>query len=108
MVDHDELRERLRERLAALERRMDRIEGHLRHEREPLEVDFAEQAVQREGEEVLEGLDEAGRRELASIHAALARMDAGSYGVCVECGEVIALERLRAVPTATRCVGCAR
>ena len=108
MVEHAPLREKLRERLAALERRMHRIKGDLRHEHEPLEGDFAEQAVQRENEEVLEGLDEAGRRELDAIRAALARMESGTYGTCLACGDPIAVERLRAVPTASRCVACAR
>jgi RNA polymerase-binding protein DksA len=108
MVEQAPLRERLLERLAALERRMHRIKGDLRHETEPLEVDFAEQAVQRENEEVLEGLDEAGHRELEAIRAALARLESGTYGTCLECGEAIAIERLRAVPTASRCVACAR
>ena len=108
MSQHDPLREKLRERLAAVERRMHRIAGDLRHEHEPLEGDFEEQAVQRENEEVLEGLDEAGRRELDAIRAALARMDAGTYGTCLACGDTIAIGRLRAVPTASRCVACAR
>jgi RNA polymerase-binding protein DksA len=108
MVEHVALREKLRERLRALERRMHRIAGDLRHEHEPLEGDFAEQAVQRENEEVLEGLDEVGRRELDAIRAALARMDAGTYGTCLSCGEPIAEARLEAMPTASRCVACAR
>lgn len=44
---------------------------------------------------------------LAEISAALARLDDGSYGVCERCGEPIPIERLRARPTARRCVGCA-
>lgn len=108
MVEHAQLRDKLRERLAALSQRIHRIKGDLRHETEPLEGDFAEQAVQRENEEVLEGLDEAGRREVDAIRAALARMDAGTYGTCLACGEAIAIERLRVVPTASRCVACAR
>jgi RNA polymerase-binding protein DksA len=108
MAEQIELREKLRARLAALEQRVRRITGDLRHESEPLEGDFEEQATQRENEEVLAGLDEAGRRELAEIRAALARMEAGSYGTCRRCGEEIPAQRLRALPTALECVECAR
>jgi DnaK suppressor protein len=45
---------------------------------------------------------EIGRRleDLRSVREALARIDAGSYGVCNQCGELIAVERLEAFPTA--------
>ena len=43
------------------------------------------------------------RRE---IHAAIARMDAGTYGKCENCGQDIPFERLEARPTATLCVSC--
>ena len=107
MAEQGELRQQLLARLAALERRVVRLSGDLRHESDPLEHDFEEQATQRENEEVLAGLDDAGRRELAAIRAALNRIEAGTYGTCVACGEAIAPQRLRALPTATRCVDCA-
>lgn len=37
---------------------------------------------------------------------ALARLHAGLYGVCVDCGEYISRERLQHVPAALRCVPC--
>jgi DnaK suppressor protein len=44
--------------------------------------------------------------QLRAVDAALARIKAGTYGVCAECGETIALERLHAYPTAQTCVSC--
>ena len=43
---------------------------------------------------------------VARIDAALRRVDAGTYGRCVECEEPIAFERLRALPFALRCTSC--
>jgi DnaK suppressor protein len=43
------------------------------------------------------------RRE---IEAALARLEKGVFGRCVDCGEPIDPRRLRAVPWAARCLGC--
>ena len=48
------------------------------------------------------------QQHLTEIDAALARLDAGSYGVCAGCGRPIAPDRLAARPTATHCVQCAR
>jgi len=53
-------------------------------------------------------LAEASRdiEELRQIEAAQARIADGSFGICVDCGKAIALERLRVNPTATRCIPC--
>jgi RNA polymerase-binding transcription factor DksA len=44
---------------------------------------------------------------LTEIDAALGRLDGGTYGVCVVCGQSIPPARLEVRPTATTCVGCA-
>jgi RNA polymerase-binding protein DksA len=45
---------------------------------------------------------------LAEIEAAIARLDAGTYGRCARCGEPIAPERLEALPWAAHCIDCQR
>jgi DnaK suppressor protein len=40
------------------------------------------------------------------VRAALARIDDGTYGRCVECGRELPDERLEARPEAERCVDC--
>lgn len=45
-------------------------------------------------------------QELASVEAALRRLDEGRYGDCVDCGEPIALQRLMVQPDALRCAHC--
>ncbi len=44
--------------------------------------------------------------ELRDIEAAKRRMQDGAYGVCVDCGAEIGLSRLKAYPTAQRCIEC--
>ena len=41
---------------------------------------------------------------LAAVESALARIDAGTYGVCERCGEPISAERLEAMPMASTCI----
>jgi DnaK suppressor protein len=41
-----------------------------------------------------------------AIQRALARLEDGTYGLCEECGNLIASPRLMALPFATRCLGC--
>lgn len=44
---------------------------------------------------------------LAELDAAQARIEAGTYGLCVVCGRPVAAARLEARPTAVRCIDCA-
>jgi RNA polymerase-binding transcription factor DksA len=42
----------------------------------------------------------------AQLNAALARVDAGTYGTCRRCHEAIGAPRLEAVPAAVLCIDC--
>jgi RNA polymerase-binding transcription factor DksA len=44
--------------------------------------------------------------ELREVDAARRRLAEGVYGVCVDCGSDIGLQRLRAEPAAARCIEC--
>ena len=55
---------------------------------------------------LLARLEARDHHALAEIRAAEARLAGGTYGRCEGCGRQIALTRLRALPTARRCVGC--
>lgn len=55
----------------------------------------------------LSGLAEAAASELQQVDDALARMDAGTYGICARCGKAIPAARLEARPFAEYCVSCA-
>jgi DnaK suppressor protein len=46
--------------------------------------------------------------KLAEFTEALRKVDEGTYGICEECGNPIAPARLEAIPSAARCVDCAR
>jgi len=47
------------------------------------------------------------KQRLERLGNALKRMDDGSYGVCIRCGEDIPFARLSAVPESLVCVPCA-
>jgi RNA polymerase-binding transcription factor DksA len=44
--------------------------------------------------------------ELRDIEAAHERMRNGTYGICIDCNDAVAYERLAVYPTARRCVRC--
>jgi RNA polymerase-binding transcription factor DksA len=104
MLDTKQYEKKLRDRLAELQARLNEVEAELD---QPADPDAEESAIERESDEVLEGLGAAGLSEIRKIEAALQRMASGDYGVCVECGEPISEERLNVVPHAARCRNCA-
>ncbi len=102
------MRNRLLLRRDELAKRAADAGADLRRENEPLSPDFSEQAVQRENDDVLRGLSDAARGELAGINRALARIASGTYFSCAACGADIDERRLEAVPYADRCTRCAQ
>ena len=54
------------------------------------------------------GLADNEEELIGEIDAALARIEAGTYGVCTQCGKPIGLERLEALPWASLCIDDAR
>ena len=107
MANYQHIRENLLARRAELTTRLEQITSDVRHEEEPLSADFAEQATERENEEVMDALGSQARQELALISAALRRIEEDEYGECIECGKPIADQRLEALPFAETCINCA-
>ncbi len=51
-------------------------------------------------------IDDREAEELVIIDSALARIEAGIYGECIDCGTDIAPARLQASPEVPRCISC--
>lgn len=104
MPDTEHFGRLLERRLNELTLRLENVEDQLD---DTPDKDVEERAVEREGDEVLEGIGNAGLMEIRQIQAALERIEDGTFGTCVNCGEPISEERLQAVPHAARCRNCA-
>jgi RNA polymerase-binding protein DksA len=74
--------------------------------RETPTPDWVDQASDGETVDLLVELGERERAELGEIDAALARIEAGTFGICEGCGDPIGRDRLRALPEARLCRGC--
>ncbi|HEX6596509.1 MAG TPA: TraR/DksA C4-type zinc finger protein [Acidimicrobiales bacterium] len=79
-------------------------------EMEPGDVQFDEESgeggtmnVERERDLALSA---QARAAVDEIDRALAKLDAGTYGVCERCGEPIKRARLKALPYASMCIAC--
>ena len=103
-AEFDELRRILTERRRVLletqESQQEELQALQSQDRDP---EYEEGAQVKFADDVLTSLSETARREVMQIDAALGRMDEGEYGECVDCGQEIPIERLRALPFTLRC-----
>lgn len=106
-MDIKAIEQRLKKKRDELLHRAERLHRDVHNREEPVEKDFAEQAVELENLEVLLELDRETRAELQNVLEALARIDEDEYGACQVCGEDIEVARLEALPYVQTCVRCA-
>lgn len=103
-VAHEALRAELEQRLEVLLSRLAKIKQEVTRAHSG---DSAEQAQERENDEVVDAIGNETAQSIRDLQAALGRIEDGSYGLCEQCGEEIAPGRLKVIPEATRCVNCA-
>ena len=101
---YENIQQQLEERLADLQVRLANIKKDVTQAHSG---DSAEQAQERENDEVVDAIGNETALSIRAVAAALERISAGTYGICENCGEDIGEARLQVVPEATRCVNCA-
>lgn len=107
MTTTDDYKQRLLTLRNEYEHKLGAINADVHHKNEPVEKDFAEQATQRENDDVLNALIEDAKQVIAQINRSLHRIENDEYGICVKCGNEISEKRLDIVPYADLCIECA-
>ncbi len=105
IVDRDfsRIREELLARKREYEEELTRVYGEKFFD----EVqDAGDQALTSTMEALSSSLQDSKVAEYHRIVKALAMLDEGTYGICVDCGEPISEKRLKSYPDATRCIAC--
>jgi DnaK suppressor protein len=102
----------------------DEFRARLEHQRDKLQAELAEARAQAgnglgysthqadHGSEAFEQAADLAMRQnaerlLYEVERALQRIEAGTYGICHDCGEAIDPARLTAIPYARYCMDCA-
>ena len=101
---------------AELERQLARLEKSMKVTDEALRtVELDQTAVGRlsrmdslQNQSLSKGLRDREVVRLSQIREALARIEAGTFGMCTECGGAIPFERLFVFPEAPECADCVR
>jgi DnaK suppressor protein len=107
-VDPELARERLEHLLADLDRSVATLEAESGRPSSSLrpDVDTADPGTALSDADREAAGIEALTKQRVAITEALARVEAGSYGKCTDCGAALPDERLEARPEAARCVTC--
>lgn len=101
---YESLKKELEARKATLKSRLSSIKSEVTQEHS---VDSAEQAQERENDEVVDAIGNETRLSLHHVQVALDKIAEGTYGKCESCGQAISEARLQAIPEAVHCVSCA-
>jgi RNA polymerase-binding protein DksA len=99
-----EERKRIEEAKEYLKRETDGLEDETEENEGGVDNHLADQAAPTLDREIDYTLEENAEQLLEQIDAALARIEAGTYGVCEVDGKPIPEERLEARPWATLCI----
>ena len=109
MADHD--RQQVQERLAEREREIEERRSGLRAGGRPGAGELAnydnhpgDQGTETFMQEMDETTEVILDEELTRVKEAREALEAGRYGICVDCGKEIPAERLEVAPESTRCV----
>ena len=100
----EQLKSEFLKRIIELQGRVESIHGDFASGRD---ADWSEQARERENDEVLNALESEAKVEIQQLSNAIKSIEQGTYGVCADCGNDIAVERLKVQPAALKCISCA-
>ena len=101
MIDQDQVKKSLLAKRTELAQRLGATQAT---ERQEVAEGQNDNAQLWEVSDIRDDLDSQAATELDQVNQALARLDAGEYGLCAHCEEPIAEARLKALPYATLCI----
>ena len=108
-IDIHKMKERLEAKRAELQHQVESLTEAHPDPVDPIQAsegpqDFEETAVDFLETQQEQSIDVNERALLTEVEAALKRIEDGTYGKCITCGDAIPEKRLEAIPWASRCV----
>jgi DnaK suppressor protein len=108
-IDIQEMKERLEAKRAELQRHISNLTEAYPTPVDPIEASEGPQDFEETAVDFLETQQEQSilvneQALLTEVERALQRIEKGTYGRCVDCGQPIPEKRLQAIPWAARCI----
>lgn len=104
--EKSEIRKRVEQEIQTLRESIDSLTDLVSDEEVQSDANDWFTSKENTGKEFNEQALAKAKQRLKILDEVLNRIDSTSYGICTVCHKAIPFERLKAVPTATRCINC--
>jgi DnaK suppressor protein len=104
--ERDAIRKQLNHEISLLEKSIVTLSELISEEVQSDANDWFTTKESNPSKEINEMALEKARQKIVVLRNVLSRLDLPSYGICTKCNKPIPFERLKAIPSATRCLSC--
>jgi RNA polymerase-binding transcription factor len=104
--ERDRIREQIKNEISTLEKSIITLSELINEEVQSDANDWFTSNESNPSKEINELALEKSRQRIVILNNVLLRIDTPLFGICSKCNKPIPFERLKAVPTTTRCLSC--
>jgi len=104
--ERDEIKDHIKKEISTLEKSITTITELINSEVQSDANDWFSSKDSNPSGEINEIALEKARQRIVILKDALRRVDTPAYGICIKCTKPIPIERMKAIPTTTRCISC--
>lgn len=104
--ERDDIRDHIKTEISTMEESIITLTELINSEVQSDANDWFSSKESNPSKEINELALEKARQRIVILRNVLDRVDTSGYGICVKCNKPIPFERLKAIPSATRCVSC--
>ena len=100
------LKDQIRHQISTLEKSITTLSELINGEVQSDANDWFTSKESNPSKEINEMALEKAKQRIVILRNVLLRIDMPSYGICTKCNKPIPIERLKAIPSTTRCISC--
>jgi DnaK suppressor protein len=104
--ERDKIKHQINHEISILEKSIDTLFELINAEVQSDANDWFTSKESNPSKEINELALEKARQRIIILRSVLSRIDTPEFGICIKCHKPIPFERLKAIPTATRCLAC--
>ena len=104
--ERDLIKEQINHEISILEKSINTLSELLNGEVQSDANDWFTSKESNPSKEINEMALEKAKQRIVVLRNVLLRVDTPAYGICIKCNKPIPFKRLKAIPSATRCLSC--
>ena len=104
--ERDMIKDKIRHEISTLEKSITMLTELINGEVQSDANDWFTSKESNPSKEINELALEKAKQRVVILNDVLKRVDTPSYGICTRCNRPIPFERLKAIPSTTRCLSC--